>query len=116
LAAQPDAAWKNASYSQYPRGGMNPPYMGYSMNTDQNLRFTAWVDFNSRSNTTTFSMQGTKCGFELYNHSTDPDENYNLAYRGEYKDKVAELFDQLKQGWRATAIKMQPVWPETYVI
>lgn len=117
LASQPAAPWKNASYSQFPRGGMmNPPYMGYSMNTDQNLRFTAWVDFNSRSNTTTFSMQGRKCGFELYNHSTDPDENYNLAYQGEYKDKVAEMFEQLKRGWRATASKMQPVRPETYVI
>jgi len=103
LFENPNAAWKNASYSQYPRGGTKNPYMGYSMTTDKNLRFTAWVDFDGHTNTTTFSMHGSKCGFELYDHKTDPAENVNLAYRSEHKQTVDKLFAQLKAGWRATA-------------
>jgi len=72
------------------------------MNTDRNLRFTAWVDFNQASNTTSFTMNGKDCGFELYDHITDPDENYNLAYRSDYRERVQDLFAKLKAGWRAT--------------
>eukprot|EP00468_Gymnochlora_sp_CCMP2014_P008037 CAMPEP_0167754904 /NCGR_PEP_ID=MMETSP0110_2-20121227/8531_1 /TAXON_ID=629695 /ORGANISM="Gymnochlora sp., Strain CCMP2014" /LENGTH=512 /DNA_ID=CAMNT_0007640839 /DNA_START=19 /DNA_END=1558 /DNA_ORIENTATION=+ len=104
LIDNPDAPWKNASYSQFPRDpGAPRSYMGYSMTTDKKLRFTAWVDFNETTSTTTFSMNGPRCGFELYDHNIDPDENTNLAYRSEYKEMVAKLFGQLKAGWRATA-------------
>jgi len=110
LASEPTALWKNASYSQYPRGGSLFPWkatiMGYSMNTNKKRRFTAWVDFNPTSNTTEFTTHGKDCGFELYDHTTDPDENYNLAYRQEHKDEVRELFEQLKLGWRATVSEM----------
>jgi iduronate 2-sulfatase len=102
LTSNPNTAWKNASYSQYPRGGDKDPYMGYSMNTDKNLRFTAWVDFDQTSNKTSFTMKGKECGFELYDHTTDPDENYNLAYRSKYRERVQDLFAKLKAGWRAT--------------
>mmetsp|Transcript_66375 Transcript_66375/g.126456 ORF Transcript_66375/g.126456 Transcript_66375/m.126456 type:complete len:164 (-) Transcript_66375:121-612(-) len=100
LASNPWASWKNASFSQFDRDDRQ--YMGYSMNTNTKLRFTAWVDFDNVAFTTNFSMTGEGCGFELYNHSTDPHENDNLAYRSGYGILVQELFQQLKLGWRAT--------------
>mmetsp|Transcript_19020 Transcript_19020/g.35510 ORF Transcript_19020/g.35510 Transcript_19020/m.35510 type:complete len:569 (-) Transcript_19020:105-1811(-) len=100
LASNPWATWKNASFSQFDRDDRQ--YMGYSMNTNTKLRFTAWVDFDNVAFTTNFSMTGEGCGFELYNHSTDPHENDNLAYRSGYGILVQELFQQLKLGWRAT--------------
>lgn len=120
LAWSPDATWKNASYSQFDRAGvrneshgLDPAnigqkahdllYMGYSMTTNRKLRFTAWVDFDEASRRTSFSMDREYCGFELYNHSIDPDENRNLAYQSGYKTLVQELFMQLKLGWRATS-------------
>ena len=33
----------------------------------------------------------TRCAFELYNHTDDPLENVNLAYRTGYEDEVADL-------------------------
>jgi len=100
LASNPAATWKNSSFSQVDRSSLQ--YMGYSMNTNTKLRFTAWVDFDNVALTTNFSMTGEGCGFELYNHSTDPHENDNLAYRSGYSILVQELFQQLKLGWRAT--------------
>jgi len=99
LASTPSLAWKNASYSQYPRSG---DIMGYSFTTEAHVRFTAWVDFNTTTNTTAWTMTSSKCGLELYDHVTDPDENYNLAYRVDYADEVDRLFDALKAGWRST--------------
>ena len=109
-----DIRWKNASYSQYsarvdvPRRASSVPrryprgndIMGYSMTTNW-TRFTAWVKFDSVTNTTAWEMDGcTKCAFELYDHQDDPEENLNLA--GAKPDEVAARFAQLQAGWRAT--------------
>ena len=80
------------------------PIMGYSMTTSDDLRFTAWVEFDYSTNTTAWAMSDdcTRCAFELYNHTTDPDENLNLAYHDGMDDTVAEQFAKLKAGWRST--------------
>ena len=96
---QAEVPWKNASYSQYPRGGEAMPFMGYSMTTNSS-RFTAWVEFDIGSNTTNWSMDKQQCGFELYDHASDPEENVNVA--AARPDEVSRLFEQLKAGWRAT--------------
>jgi len=101
LVSNPAVTWKNSSFSQINRDSLQ--YMGYSMNTNTKLRFTAWVDFDNVALTTNFRMTGEDCGFELYNHSTDPHENFNLAYQSGYEILVQELFLQLKLGWRATS-------------
>jgi iduronate 2-sulfatase len=110
--------WKNASYSQYPRinvkdsrGVPVPQIMGYSMNTDKGMRFTAWVEFDGVKNQTNWNMHNCSfhynkmdnCGVELYDHNSDPDENRNLAYLEDYKESVAQMLQQLKAGWRSTA-------------
>lgn len=97
------AAWKNASYSQYPRDASgDSPIMGYSMTTATNVRFTAWVDFNYATNSTDWGMTAARCGFELYNHTTDPDENQNLAYHDGMDTVVDAHFEMLKAGWRSS--------------
>ena len=108
LTSNPQRTWKNASYSQYPRAA-DFVIMGYSMTTlePSKRRFTAWVDFDISTNTTKWTMTDSRCGFELYDHENDPDENINLAMApdstGEVNETVANLFQQLQAGWRATA-------------
>jgi|LauGreSuBDMM15SN_2_FD.fasta_scaffold53125_1 iduronate 2-sulfatase len=102
LIKNPTRAWKNASYSQYPRKGSPPKIMGYSMRLVE-VRFTAWVDFDGIRNETTWTMDQKDCGFELYNLTADPLENRNLAYHDGMQQKVKMHFEQLKAGWRATA-------------
>ena len=41
--------------------------------------------------------------YELYDHSTDPDENINLAVRSEYKQLADELKTKLHAGWQNAA-------------
>ena len=95
--------WKNASYSQYIRDATSDsPIMGYSMTTNQGMRFTAWVDFDTTTNTTDWGMTASRCGLELYNHPADPDENQNVAYHDDMADAVAAHFGMLKAGWRST--------------
>jgi len=101
------ATWKNASFSQYPRANGNGfTIMGYSMTTSSSLRFTAWVDFDLDTNTTQWTMDQSKCAFELYNHTSDPNENANIADDEGNEELVDELFQKLKLGWRATASKI----------
>lgn len=102
LVSNPARPWKNASYSLYPRGGDPPSIMGYSMRM-ATLRFTAWVDFDATHNMTEWTMLSAKCGFELYNLTSDPLENTNLAYQQQHLASVQRHFGQLRAGWRATA-------------
>lgn len=84
LLDEPDRPWKEAAFSQYPRG----KYMGYSMRT-QRHRYTEW------------GLLGEKpIAVELYDHDKDPDENLNLAGRPENKELVSALSDKLRRGWR----------------
>ena len=90
----PTRAWKSAAFSQYPRPGNksagNGPLMGYTMRTDR-YRFTIWVGKNDHA-----KVDAT----ELYDHQTDPQENYNLAKKPENAELVAKLMAQWKLGWQ----------------
>lgn len=96
LIANPDREWKTASFSQYQR---RANIMGYSM-TLADVRFTAWVEFDQATNTTNFEVDCPVCGLELYDHSTDPLENRNLAYLDDHQELVQTHFARLKAGWR----------------
>jgi arylsulfatase A-like enzyme len=85
LLDKPDEPWKQAAFSQYPRGRR---VMGYSMRTDR-YRFTRWL-----------RPDGTAVATELYDHATDPQENVNLAGLSQNGELVERLTEQLKAGWR----------------
>ena len=90
---------------RYPRDASSTmPIMGYSMTTADNIRFTAWVEFNYTTNTTDWAMSDDcdRCALEMYNHTSDPDENMNLAYHTDMVDEVAKQFEKLKAGWRSS--------------
>ena len=94
LVNEPNRAWKSAAFSQYPRPGSKTAghgaLMGYTMRTDR-YRFTVWVDRNDHT-----VVEAT----ELYDHQTDPQENYNLAQKPENAGLVARLMAQWKAGWQ----------------
>ncbi|PQO45100.1 sulfatase [Blastopirellula marina] len=91
LLDTPDAKWKPAAFSQYPRGR---DIMGYTMKTDR-YRFTAWKNKKS----------GEVVATELYDHHVDPAENDNVAGAAENKELVAQLQQQLDAGWKAVKPK-----------
>jgi iduronate 2-sulfatase len=84
LLDDPTRPFKEAAFSQYPRG---KAIMGRSMRTDR-YRYTEWQD-----------SSGKVTARELYDHGADPGENVNLAGRPENKDLVATLAAQLKAGF-----------------
>lgn len=94
----PGRTWKQAAFSQYPRPGSKSgsgQLMGYSMRTDRH-RFTVWVARNDASKVE---------AIELYDHTTDPQENQNLAGRKENAALVDKLMAQWKAGWRGALPK-----------
>ena len=98
-----DAAWKNASFSQYPRNSLS--IMGYSMVTAAGLRFTAWCDFDVTTNATSwtpYANVNNGNGMELYDLEADPGENVNLADAPANQALVEQLFESLKAGWRSS--------------
>jgi len=93
LLEDPKRVWKSAAFSQYPRNAGHTSagkLMGYTMRTDR-YRFTVWVGNADHS-----KIDAT----ELYDHQTDPQENYNLAKKPENAELVAQLMDQWKKGWQ----------------
>ncbi|XP_063530604.1 iduronate 2-sulfatase [Cydia strobilella] len=79
--------------SQYPRPSVYPTknsdkpklknikIMGYSIRTN-NYRYTEWVSFNH----TLFTKDWNKLyGLELYDHTTDPYEAYNVVSKRKYR-------------------------------
>ena len=94
LLDDPKLPWKTAAFSQYPRNAGHTgagKLMGYTMRTDR-YRFTVWV-----SNADHAKVEAT----ELYDHQTDPQENYNIAKKPENAELVAKLMAQWKAGWQA---------------
>lgn len=85
LLSDPGQSWKQAAFSQYPRGR---DIMGYSMRTDR-YRFTQWKQRN-----------GTIIAQELYDHQTDPLENVNVVDAAGYAGTVKQLAGQLQAGWK----------------
>ena len=82
LLEDPSLNWKYAAYTQVTRGGVG---MGYSLRFDR-WRFTQWGS----------NGQG---GCELYNHSVDAMEYYNLADNPEYAPMREKLTSMLKRGF-----------------
>ena len=88
----PDRSWKEAAFSQYPRGRV----MGYTMRTDR-YRYTEWIDRRS----------GDVRARELYDHQGDPQENVNAIDRPKYAEDVKKLEATMKRGWKAVRGKLQ---------
>ncbi len=95
LIENPDRSWKKAAFSQFLREGIwvapdGIEYMGYSIRTE-NHRYTEWVNWETNE----------LAAIELYDHTTDPNENINIAGIEENKSITKELSKKLKLGWRA---------------
>ncbi|XP_025086597.1 LOW QUALITY PROTEIN: iduronate 2-sulfatase-like [Pomacea canaliculata] len=101
--------WKSAAFSQYPRPSATIQHnsdlpnlddiriMGYTMRTDEH-RYTEWVAYDP----VTFTANWTQVyARELYVHSSDPEENYNVADAPLYTQLLTQLSQQLRRGWRA---------------
>jgi arylsulfatase A-like enzyme len=95
LLENPDRAWKQAAFSQYPRPGNSATggqqLMGYSLRTEHH-RFTAWLHRDDHSKV---------AAVELYDHRNDPQENVNLAKQPAQAELVAKFTAQLRAGWKA---------------
>ena len=87
LLRDPKQAWKQAAFSQYPRG----PKMGYSMRSEK-WRYTEWV----------VRKTGQIAERELYDHSEGPVASVNLAAQPEHAKTVRDLSAMLAkgQGWQ----------------
>lgn len=81
-----DRPWKEAAFSQYPRGKV----MGYSLRTDR-YRLTRWVEGDDPE---------AVVAVELYDHRSDPGENVNVAEDPANVGLVEELTERLRAGWR----------------
>lgn len=94
LIKRPDVPVKSAAFSQYPR---KENIMGYSLRTEK-YRYTEWAKFKYyplyRPDRNHLS------GVELYDHTIDPEENYNRADENKYQDIRRKLSKILHNGWR----------------
>ena len=103
LIKYPNASWKNASFSQYPRRPWKSKVsevMGYTITTN-NYRYTEWAKFHLRP---VYKPDwNTLLGVELYDHTKDPDENHNMADDPSYAMIKQELSQQLHAGWRQSS-------------
>jgi len=94
--------WKTAAYSQFLQGRFGRAkkeyqgheYMGYAMRTDR-YRYVEWYEWDKDKN-----IRGAFLDVELYDHSTDPQENTNIARDSSNNLIVESLSTQLKRGWR----------------
>jgi len=75
----PDRPFKQAVFSQYPRGEV----MGRSIRTGR-YRYTEWA-----------RPDGSPLGVELYDYQQDPGEKVNLAHAAENKELITALSQQL---------------------
>jgi len=91
LLDQPDRDWKRAALSQYPRVHEGRSLMGYSLRSATH-RLTVWVRRDQPAEIDSV---------ELYDHTTDPQENTNLAGREETREIQQQLLELQRAGWRA---------------
>lgn len=95
LITEPGRTWKQAVFSQFLREGIwvapdGIPYMGYSIRTARH-HYVNWMDWRT----------GRFVARELYDLTTDPDENDNLALSPEFAPLVRSLEADRLRGWRA---------------
>jgi len=88
LLEDPARSWKEAAFSQYPRGKV----MGYSIRCGK-WRYTEWIDRKT----------GRVAAKELYDHSAGPAADRNLAADPAASDTVKRLAKLLDggQGWKS---------------
>jgi hypothetical protein len=84
-------------------------FMGYTMVTrlaedGSEYRYTEWPKFLSVGKVNWTALAGR----ELYNHSSDYQENWNVAEEPASAAVVAELSTQLRAGWRAARVVTLP--------
>lgn len=94
LLDAPTTPWKAAAFSQYPRGGGKGvgQLMGYAVRTDR-YRYVEW---RKRDGTDVVAR-------ELYDHTTDPNEDTNVAAAPANKAVVARHAKLLADGWKANS-------------
>jgi hypothetical protein len=68
--------------------------MGYAIRTDR-YRYVEWYAWDKELRT-----RGDLLASELFDHSSDPGENYNLIGESSYEEIIADLSIQLNQGWK----------------
>ncbi|XP_071095239.1 iduronate 2-sulfatase-like [Haliotis cracherodii] len=93
-------SWKTATFSQYARIGNGidgDSVIGFSMRTEM-YRYTEWV--NCKGMPIYKPMWEQLQGVELYDHTKDPEENWNRVDDPAYKDVRVELSRSLQLGWR----------------
>lgn len=98
LLEEPTRPWKQAAFSQYPRGVPGKKLMGYSMRTER-YRLTAWKNRDADK---------AIDAIELYDHQNDPQENTNLAADPAQAAMVKSLLAKLEQGWRGALPSAAP--------
>ncbi len=93
LLDDPKRPWKAAAFSQYPRTDKDAgPLMGYAVRTDR-YRYVEW---RKRTGTGVVAR-------ELYDHTSDPGEDRNVAGDAANKAVIGQLAGQLAAGWQANA-------------
>jgi uncharacterized sulfatase len=80
LLADPQAKWDKPAFTQVWRGG----FPGHSVRTDR-FRYTEW--------------EGGKQGVQLYDYTTDPSEQHNLASDPAHAKTVEMLKALVQQNW-----------------
>ena len=100
LIISPDRQWKDVAFTQFLRSREGVDIMGYSVKTQDGFRYTEWVKFH---NSPYYKADWDQVfGVELYDHSVDPEENYNLVDEITYGRTKEVLRQKLRAGWRQT--------------
>lgn len=86
LLEQPEATFKDAAFSQFPRKLPGRELMGYAVRTEQ-YRYVEWLD----------RATGELDAVELYDEQADADENANLAAVAAHAETMLRLSERL---WR----------------
>ncbi len=102
LLDDPGREVKSAVFSQYHRRPNVTPdggrYMGFSMVTER-YHYVEWRTWDDEK-----KIAGDVAAVELYDNSTDPRENVNIAGLPENAGLVPELAAKLRAGWRAARL------------
>lgn len=96
LIDKPERKWKSAVFSQYMRKHEGESFMGHSLRNER-YRYVEWKNMATDE---TIAQ-------ELYDHHTDPSENFSVAEKVENNELVLEFSAQLKAGWKGVLPEKQ---------
>jgi arylsulfatase A-like enzyme len=102
LIQNPNKKWKEGAISYWPASNRTNPekvIMGYTVQTDR-YRYTEWI----RKST------GEVMARDLFDHQSDPDENFSIANNPENEELMKNLSEMLNkgEGWKNIAQKIEP--------